>query len=274
VDLQPVFVVLVYLAVLSSLGIYGWRLYRRVVHHETREDRAEKRRAARAAAAGLEDPGTSTTTAAATTGTGTPAAKTSIRDLPTGASRPGPAAAPGSLVEQVIREELAAKERAERGETADDAGTGAGTEAIAAGPGSAGSAGDTDGPGGSVRGGLFAPADAEEPAPKPISELVAGISMPCDLSPLVDESNAIDPQRVVFITSGTTPAKVGAGVADELERLGFTLRTDGDTELVATRDGDRLLVTLHPDPVADRVDGERLFPTATRGSVVVVFHTP
>ena len=51
------FVALVYLAVLTSLGIYGWRLYRRVVHHETREDRAEKRRAARAAAAGLEDPG-------------------------------------------------------------------------------------------------------------------------------------------------------------------------------------------------------------------------
>lgn len=262
------FVALVYLAVLISLGIYGWRLYRRVVHHETREDRAEKRRAARAAA-GLEDPGASTPSA--TTGTGTPAAKASIRDLPAGASRPAPTAAPGSLVEQVIREELAAKERAERGETADDAGTGAGTEAIAAGPGSAG---DADGPGGSVRGGFFAPADADEPTPKPVSELVAGISMPCDLSPLVDESSAVDPQRVVFITNGTTPAKVGAGVADELERLGFTLRTDGDTELIATRDDDRLLVTLHPDPVADRVDGERLFPTATRGSVVVVFHTP
>jgi hypothetical protein len=42
-ELGQVLVVLLYLWLFASLGVYGWRAYRRIAHHETRADRIARR---------------------------------------------------------------------------------------------------------------------------------------------------------------------------------------------------------------------------------------
>jgi hypothetical protein len=204
---------LLYVWLLASLAVYAWRGYRKVVHHETRQDRAARR-----AGAAPAD------------------------------TVPAPVEAPpeGSLVREAIRAEL--EERAAAGGA------------------------DPPPPG---RSGVFArPAGGPDaPPPRaPVAELVAGIALPCDLVPLVT-GDELDPHRAVFATTAHDATEVGAALADELERLGFSLRTVGDTEAVATRAGAELRVRIHdPGPHADR-DGRPLFPTAPRGGVVVELTT-
>jgi hypothetical protein len=185
-ELGQVLVVLLYLWLFTSLGVYGWRAYRRIAHDETRADRAARR--------------------------------AEIHGVP------GEPVAEGELVRRAIEEELAGV-RPE---------------------------GD-DG-----RSGVFgerAPA-TDRPA---VADLVTGIALPCDLVPLVGDD--LDPHRAVFATVGHTAKEVGSALADELERLGFTLRTVADDEALAERDGDRLRVRVHEE-------GHRAHPGAPVHSVV------
>ena len=120
----------------------------------------------------------------------------------------------------------------------------------------------------SGRAGLFAPAAtaagaaAPPPGRTPVASALAGISLPCELAPLTGAGELPDPHRVVFFTDRAPAETVGAALGDELERLGFTLRSVSDTEVVATRGGTELSVRVHP--------GTEGFPTAPPGSVVVV----
>jgi hypothetical protein len=129
------------------------------------------------------------------------------------------------------------------------------------------------------RSGFFAPSTPSRPTPdattaRPVvADVLQGISLPCDLSPIVDTGRALDPYRVAFVTHRATPAEVGAGVGDELERLGFSLATVSDTELEATKDEGRVVVTLHPDPSTVTFGAAPAFPNLPEGSVVVEFHT-
>ncbi|MEJ5254659.1 MAG: hypothetical protein WHS89_04860 [Acidimicrobiales bacterium] len=98
-----------------------------------------------------------------------------------------------------------------------------------------------------------------------VAEAVRGIRMPCGLAPLVGSSTALDPNHVVFSTTETTPEVVGTALADELERLGFTIRSVATNQAVATKPGAQVTVTVHTDL--------RAFPTAPPGSVVVTLAT-
>jgi hypothetical protein len=178
-ELGQVFVVLLYLWLFASLGVYGWRAYRRIAHHETRTDRAARR-----AGAG-----------------------------------PGDAAAPTET--DLAREESLA-DRVDR---------------IV----------------GSTRG--------DRPA---VADLVAGIALPCDLVPLVDDD--IDPHRAVFAATGHSTTEVGAALSGELERLGFTVSPAGAGEVVAEREGAALRVQVHED-------GPGAHPAAPRYSVVAELRT-
>lgn len=113
------------------------------------------------------------------------------------------------------------------------------------------------------------PAAGPEPsdgAPITVAEAVQGIRMPCDLAPLVGSSTAaLDPHRVVFSTTTATAPQVGGALADELERLGFSVRSVADNQAVATKPGATVTVTIHTDLSA--------FPTAPAGSVVVTLAT-
>ncbi|MCX7620175.1 MAG: hypothetical protein N2037_04945 [Acidimicrobiales bacterium] len=128
----------------------------------------------------------------------------------------------------------------------------------------------------SGRTGLFAPKEPPQPpaqpaSSKPIAELLRGINMPCDLVPVIDPS-ALDAQwRVAFSTRGFAPAEVGAQVGDELERLGYSLRSVSDTEVMATRGPDVLTVRLITNPEAARREDRPAFPTLAPGSLVVEF---
>jgi hypothetical protein len=132
-----------------------------------------------------------------------------------------------------------------------------------------------------TRSGLFAPgpvAPASEPRPTParsearrtVAELLHGITMPCELSPVVT-TDRIDPYRVVFSTTSAPAEVVGASVGDELERLGFALTSIADNRLLASMDGEDLTVTLHADPSTVTIGETAAYPTMPSGSVVVEF---
>lgn len=123
------------------------------------------------------------------------------------------------------------------------------------------------------RSGFFA-GSAEPAEAKPVATLLQGIAMPCDLAPVTDAA-ALDPtgHRVAFHTAGFDPAEVGRRVGDELERLGFTLRSLSATEIAALRADDRLEVTLHPMAGKAQRDGSPAYPSLPSTSVVVEFRS-
>jgi hypothetical protein len=169
-----VLVALLYLWLLIALGVYSWRAYRRLVHRETRKDRA-----ARARATGDPEPG-----------------------------RVGETAGP-----------------------IPPAGAASGRQGVFAPPGGDGAASPA---------GPTGPTTSERPT---VAELVEGIALPCGLIPVVTGAE-LDPHHVVFATTGHGAGEVGSALADELERLGFELRTETDTEAVAVRGDARLRVRI------------------------------
>jgi hypothetical protein len=94
-----------------------------------------------------------------------------------------------------------------------------------------------------------------------VAELVKGIEWPCGLLPVV-VGELLDPHRAVFATVGHAPDVVGAALGDELERLGFAVRSVGPAEVLATGSAGELQVRLHGD-------GHEAFPAAPRHSVAV-----
>jgi len=86
-----------------------------------------------------------------------------------------------------------------------------------------------------------------------VAEALRGIDLPCELVPVVDGD---DPEttagyRVVFTTRAATRRAVSAGLADELERLGYEVhdRATGDSgedrHLQAARPGAAVEVVVH-----------------------------
>jgi hypothetical protein len=116
---------------------------------------------------------------------------------------------------------------------------------------------------------LFAERSASADRPQvtrvTIADALAGIEMPCGLAPLVGEGDAITVFRAVFATTEASAEQVGAGLADQLEALGFRLSTISDNEAVAVRDTTEVTVTVLTDLTP--------FPTAPPGSVVAVLAT-
>jgi hypothetical protein len=98
--------------------------------------------------------------------------------------------------------------------------------------------------------------------------------MPSGLSPVIDGSQSIpNPFRAAFLTTDADAATVGSTLADELERLGFTLSTSTPTELLARRDAIELRVVLYVKPETAKRGLDRIFPTAPPGSVGVELST-
>jgi hypothetical protein len=98
--------------------------------------------------------------------------------------------------------------------------------------------------------------------------------MPCGLAPVIDGAQSIpNPFRAAFLTTTADAAAVGAGLADELERLGFTLSTPTATELLARRDSTELRVILYVSPATATRGLDRIFPAAPAGAVGVELST-
>jgi hypothetical protein len=238
---------LLFAAVAFSLSVYAYRAYRRWIAPERPSTDPGGDDAAAA-------PSTSSGSSIVTPLPASPPARKVKRGLgftdPNRLPSASEADAPESLVQQVIRDELAKKNAAASGSPAA--------------PGGAPAAG---------RSGLFASDRAPAAERVSVAAALTGVRLPDDLVPLVREGTQLDPHHVTFISSTGSAASIGRHLGDELERLGYEVRSETDVVAVATKGAVSLRVTLHPDAGTERVDGVARYPTAAPGSVVVEFES-
>ncbi len=78
------------------------------------------------------------------------------------------------------------------------------------------------------------PARLEPPAVS-LADLVRGIRLPHDLTPMVPDDDAVAAVGVTLVSAATPAGEVGASFADELERLGYEIFSTSETEAVAKR---------------------------------------
>lgn len=102
-----------------------------------------------------------------------------------------------------------------------------------------------------------------------LADLLAGVRLPWNLLPTVDQQHQPSNDRVALLTDEGEPTDVGADVADELERLGFSISTRGEDTAIATRGEHALGLQIIPDAVAARVGDEARFPSASPTSVAL-----
>ena len=106
-------------------------------------------------------------------------------------------------------------------------------------------------------------------APRTLADILAGVRLPWNLLPTVDQAREPSNDRVVLMTDGVEPAEVGADVADELERLGFAISTRGEDTAIATRGDDILGLQIVPEAGEATAGTERRFPNASPTSVAL-----
>lgn len=116
---------------------------------------------------------------------------------------------------------------------------------------------------------------APDPQPVPseptVAHLLAGFAMPADLTPVTPAGGTPNDRATSLISRDREAYDVGTNIADELERLGYSLQPVGETQLLATRDSEQLSVMIDPEPHTTVTGGGRRFPTANAGDVVVEF---
>ncbi len=125
-----------------------------------------------------------------------------------------------------------------------------------------------------------------EPAPVPeqpqpvrltIAHLLAGIAIPVDLTPIVADGAVASDQFTSLICRERPAHEVGSGIADELERLGYSLTPIGEATLLASRvdpssgSAEELTVEIDASPASPDSNGRVRFPTAAPTDVVVDF---
>lgn len=108
------------------------------------------------------------------------------------------------------------------------------------------------------------------PSPRTLAEALEGITMPCDLAPLMG-TGRFDPRKVTFFTRDTDPATVGGALSDELERLGYELTPEDDRSIRGRRDDDTIRARLLSAGLHSEVVMRELHPSAPEGAVVVEF---
>lgn len=102
-----------------------------------------------------------------------------------------------------------------------------------------------------------------------LARLLNGISLPCNLSPIAPDTHPATDNTVYLVTHSDPPEVVGPAVADELERLGYTLEPAGSSVLIASRGSETLTLTMVLEPRGLERDGVVLFPRAAAADVMV-----
>lgn len=115
---------------------------------------------------------------------------------------------------------------------------------------------------------VMEPVDPDRPRSRSLAEAVDGIAMPCDLAPLMG-TGAIDPREVSFFTHGHAPASVGSALADELERLGYSITPLDDRSILAERGPDGVEARLMSTELVSEEVMRELHPSAPEGALVV-----
>ena len=149
------------------------------------------------------------------------------------------------------------------GEVAADSGAGA-SSATANNTGASNAGASSAGASNSDAGSEASPAETAT-----LADLLAGVRLPWNLLPTVDHSRSPSNDHVVLMTADGEPADVGADVADELERLGFSITTRGEDIAVATRGDDVLGLQIIPNAADAMSDDVTRFPSASATSVAL-----
>lgn len=121
-----------------------------------------------------------------------------------------------------------------------------------------------------VPGTIAAAGPASSGAPPSLADLLQGIALPCDLVPLTQSVTTTGP--MTELVAGTTSARadeVGTALADEIERLGYTVSTINDRLALAEGPRGAVEIEIHPDAGSATDGGALKFPTAESGTVVV-----
>ena len=108
-----------------------------------------------------------------------------------------------------------------------------------------------------------------EPVVRSVSAVLAGIDLPCQLTPAIDRAREDDLQHLSLMTDTASPAEVGGSVADELELAGFVVVSDGDDGAIATRSTDVLGMRIISEPSELLIEGNARYPEARPNSVVL-----
>lgn len=120
------------------------------------------------------------------------------------------------------------------------------------------------------------PPPASDPSPPPsrvgttLAELLSGITLPHGLVPLTQSLPASGPATsIVVATESAGPEQVATALADEIEGLGYTVRTTGEHTALAEGPRGAVEIEIHPHAGASAEGGSLRFPTAGANSVVV-----
>ncbi len=105
--------------------------------------------------------------------------------------------------------------------------------------------------------------------PSTIADHLGGIRLPYDLLPMVPNGEKASNQRVSLVSDGAQPEVVGAAIADELERLGYSIKTLATDEAVAVRENQTLGLQIYPDASELSNRAGLRFPEAVAGSVAI-----
>lgn len=111
--------------------------------------------------------------------------------------------------------------------------------------------------------------DGKPKQPSTIADHLAGIRLPFDLLPMVPNGEKASDQRVSLVSDEALPEIVGAAIADELERLGYSIKTLATDEAVAVRGEQTLGLQIYPEASELTDETGSRFPEAAAGSVAI-----
>ncbi|NNE72687.1 MAG: hypothetical protein HKN26_03410 [Acidimicrobiales bacterium] len=109
----------------------------------------------------------------------------------------------------------------------------------------------------------------------PLTQSLAGISMPVGLAPLANVGDYDGPdqirERLTMWTAEATAGEVATAVAAELTRLGHSVAALDSSSAVARRGHEAVEIRIYQDPESVMAQEGMMFPTAPPKSVVVDF---
>lgn len=100
-----------------------------------------------------------------------------------------------------------------------------------------------------------------------LAEALAGIALPNGLVPVVGDR--VDPRNMLFSTTGHRAEVIGQGLAEEVERLGYTIEPVDNETIHAEKDGTEIEVRIHPDVERARMRLGIALATLPESSIVV-----
>jgi len=113
--------------------------------------------------------------------------------------------------------------------------------------------------------------DQDEGPLERLARVFAGVSLPCELTPLTMSSN-LRPDHATFVTVGHTTDEIRQGLEQQFRACGLEGIWHDDLRATLRRQESAALVTIHPFPTqAHDADERPRFPTAPEESVVVEF---